>query len=117
MTTSPTKAGAHTPGPWQYAGVAHDEDGEPGFFSITAGCLEVLNTASGDVPTRVEEANARLAAAAPLMLEALQFALRDMEATREQFAANTPNVGVLAASIAATRAAIAAATGAQGGAR
>ena len=65
----------HTRGPWDFAGVAHDEDGEPAFFSIMAGRIEVANTASGDVTTTVEQANARLIAAAPGLLEAAQTAL------------------------------------------
>jgi hypothetical protein len=59
------------------------------------------------------DANARLIAAAPDLLEALEFALRDMEATRAQYASHAPNVGVLAASIGKARAAIAKATGEQ----
>lgn len=63
---------SHTPGPWEFFGAVHDEDGEPGFFSITNGIIEVANTASGDVPTHTEEANARLIAAAPDLLAALE---------------------------------------------
>jgi hypothetical protein len=35
----------------------------------------------------------------PELLEVLEFALRDMEAVREQYARHAPNVGVLAVSI------------------
>lgn len=107
---------AHTPGPWVFA-----EDARPrpevatvawvGDFVVgipTPG-FEGGNYRDADYGT--DEADARLIAAAPDLLEALEFALRDMEATRAQFASKVPNVGVLGMSIATARAAIAKARG------
>ena len=62
----------------------------------------------GDI-ARMESTNpadAALIAAAPDLLMALQYILRDMETTREIYAAKAPNVGVLGVSIGIARAAI-----------
>jgi hypothetical protein len=96
----------HTTGPWQ---VNHadrtqvcDSDGD------VAGCAPIAYIARRNARGRGEDyANTRLSAAAPDMLAALKFALRDMEAARAQFESHAPGVGILAVSIAQVRAAIA----------
>ena len=105
---------AHTPGPW----VAHASHQK----GRAAAAYYIDRVGGGDKRSRAvahvknstiqpTAANARLIAAAPELLDALEFALRDMEATRAQYAAHFPNIGVLAITIATARAAIAKATG------
>lgn len=91
----------HTPGPWYVIGAEVFKD-----IGDQRWAVAVAHDWSEDTAE-----NARLIAAAPALLEALRFALRDMEATRAQVASHAPNVGVLAASIAQARDAIRKATG------
>ena len=108
---------AHTPGPW----VANFGDGA-GYDTLSAG--HEIMSADGKQFVGIDEgddyegpddpqffADARLIAAAPDLLAALEFALRDMEGARAQFASHTPNVGILVVSIGIARAAIAKARG------
>lgn len=102
---------AHTPGPW----TASPNKWNDAELIVQAGppTNRVLaRFGSEDEPLdSTDHANARLIATAPELLEALKFALRDMEATREQYRVHAPHAGVLAQSIAFARAAIAKATG------
>ena len=79
-----TAGDGHTPGPW-LVGLAHTkEDGGDGYFEIEAPVLGVRSAASGDfgrvaVVEFATEADARLMAAAPELLEALKRLVTGME--------------------------------------
>ena len=100
------KEGTHTPGPWTVCGPrieAHDRDGLP--FAIA----EVW---SGTRTTPREDADARLIAAAPELLEAANLALRAIDPTGESKKDDVG--GPLFLSAKALRAAIAKAEGREG---
>jgi|HubBroStandDraft_5_1064220.scaffolds.fasta_scaffold329773_2 hypothetical protein len=61
---------AHTSGPWQHR-QAYD-NGEPASFEVDAGRSNICAVATGAGQPEREEANARLIAAAPDLLAALQ---------------------------------------------
>lgn len=69
----------HTPGPWKYRHWSNHSDRNPleGFSISAADRLVPTNTAEGDLYEA--EANARLIAAAPTMLDALKDALCSLE--------------------------------------
>ena len=91
MTPSPTKAGAHTPGPWSVGGPT----GKLNQIAINP-CIGCAYGAGDEVA-----ANAALIAAAPLMLEALRrckfdslnMTLEDLEFCRAAVAAATGSQG------------------------
>lgn len=95
----------HTPGPWRQAKYSP--------------CDIVINERTwiassrvgmDEIPRDEAIANARLIAAAPDLLAALEHALRDMEDVRTMYEAKAPNTGVLGVSIGLARAAITRAT-------
>lgn len=68
-------SGKHTPGPWRYERAinpdgSHTRDGEH-WISSAAGCIDIAITAK-DYRVEAQEANARLIAAAPELLAALE---------------------------------------------
>ncbi len=73
---------AHTPGPWLYAlnGLNRNKAHEPQFtFGPSFECLGVVyNRTSAGTEGSTEEANARLIAAAPDLLAALELAHRSL---------------------------------------
>lgn len=73
----------HTPGPWAYRRWSNHSDRNllEGFSINAGGSLVPMNTAEGDLFEA--EANARLIAAAPTMLEALKDALCSLEISRQ----------------------------------
>lgn len=92
----------HTPGPWKMSPRAHEfRSNNPGLISGNNG----LNL----VATVYLEANARLIAAAPQLLEALEAALGPLDDYAATFLALKPE-GPLAVALNKARAAIAAAT-------
>lgn len=81
-----------------YRVLSHDRDDQGDFTEVVAECYRLDN--------------ARMAAAAPDLLAALEYALKDMEGARDWVREKSPMIGVLAVSIGMARAAIAKATGA-----
>lgn len=101
----PTKEGKqtmtharHTPGPWLYEYNPYtSQDGrEIPAFDIRAD--EKLFSTNEDLPPETQEANARLIAAAPEMLEALQLALRALN-TAPRFRVGDTNSYAIASRI------------------
>ena len=104
MSTSPTKAGAHTPGPWSVGGPT----GKLNQIAINP-CIGCAYGAGDEVA-----ANAALIAAAPLMLGALRRLVRSMDAHSTLHAEDGDDVARMlewAAAADEARAAIAAAQG------
>lgn len=63
----------HTPGPWEYFDIPEDKNGNMGYYAICT--KEKVNKLSGEffhLAKTYKEANAKLIAAAPMLLEALQ---------------------------------------------
>lgn len=104
----------HTSGPWL---LSHNTNWKTNPFSVTVRKPGVHNTTVANIPLRMtippqeQQANARLIAAAPDLLAALEYALKDMEGARDWVREKSPMIGVLAVSIGMARAAIAKATG------
>ena len=88
----------HTPGPWTFVGSAIEADSpsRPGF-------TDVIAWVSADIEEVNADANGRLIAAAPLLLQAL----RDCETEIKELMSGTP---LLSWSVPGARAAIAVAT-------
>jgi hypothetical protein len=70
----------HTPGPWHFR--QSFTDGEPSAYEVDAGApgrFNVCTVAAGAGQVETEEANARLIAAAPDMLHALELAKAELD--------------------------------------
>lgn len=110
----------HTPGPWEWDGDYTLRPANPRpelhtVHTILSPDGETFGFMEADYKDVLAEnaANKQLMAASPDMLDALKFALQDMRAVREQYAARSPGIGVLAASIGLAEQVIAKATGGQ----
>jgi hypothetical protein len=77
MNTTTNKGGnmgtQHTPGPWHIAEYGTNEDGTPKHYGIVRGEVTIANLGTSTNENAKEiDANARLIASAPEMLEALK---------------------------------------------
>ena len=83
----------HTPGPWEVSGEIFDNDGQPetAIQALNGAATVAVALEFGQNNPHIREANARLIAAAPDLLEQLKIARREIAALSQVYIAMLTN--------------------------